>query len=450
MKLKRSYKILLFLLVSVIVFLSFIGLAYNRQIGQIVSDESEPEEENEVKNLQTPPFLASIPEKDSRAEWQGEEGKLVLRSVGDVLIHDKVSEMALTSSDLFNQQLSVLEGTEALNEQNMINATVGADVDLGVEEYNFDPMIARIAPFTSYADYTIANLEIPAAYPEIPISTYPSFNMPASILGSLKRAGVDAVSTATNHTLDKFEDGVYETIDNLDETGLTYYGSFASQEDMDTPRIVEENGISLGLLSYTYGTNGIEPPADQPWVVNYAQYDQMISEVESLSEEVDAVVVSLHLGTEYGTLPDADQIALAETLSSAGAKLILGTHPHDIQPVNWVNDGQTYVMYSHASFMTGQIEDENKVSGIHEVTFERNENGEVTVVEPKFMPIYFDGVADEVNYESQPLAAYKDPDEDLSTWYTNLYDRMQTYTEDFAYLDYLETSWTQEVDYATE
>ncbi|OYW70550.1 MAG: hypothetical protein B7Z25_04135, partial [Aerococcus viridans] len=395
---------------------------------------------------ETPAFLSDLPQKEYAALWQGQEGTVVLRSVGDILIHSEVAEMANTSSNFFLDSASNLSAIAALNEQNQINAGSDVDnIDLGVDEYNFDPMIARIAPYTSYADITVANLEIPAAYPTLPISTYPNFNMPSSILGSLRRAGIDAVSFATNHTLDQFAEGAYTTMDYLDQAGIMYYGAYASQDDKNSPRILDTNGIKLGFLAYTYGTNGMMPPEDEPWVVNYAYLQDMLDDVEALKDQVDAVVVSLHLGTEYGTLPDGEQIAITQALADAGVKLIIGGHPHDVQPVNWLNDGDTYVMYSQASFMTGQVEDANKVAGIHEVTFERDANGEVNVVDPKFMPTYFAGTYNKFMYESQPLAMYKDNGDGLASWFSDLKTRMHTYTDEFTYADYLETAWTEQV-----
>lgn len=447
-KMKQGNRILLLIIAIGIVCLSSIGLAYQ---GAISSRNFQIHDEEQVSDdkpaIQVPIFLSHLPAKEVEEQWKGEDGTFVLRSVGDVLIHSEVTATADTSADIFSKQSAKLQEIAALTSDNLIAyGGEGGTVDLGVSEYNFDPMIARIAAFTSYADYTVANLEIPAAYPELPISSYPNFNMPSSILGSLKRAGIDAVSMATNHTLDQFADGAYMTMDYLDEAGLMYYGAFASEEDKETARIVEKNGIKLGFLSYTYGTNGMMPPEDEPWVVNYAELPTMLEDVADLRDKVDAVVVSLHMGTEYGTLPDDEQIVVTQALADAGVKLVIGGHPHDIQPVNWLNDKETYVIYSQASFMTGQVADDNKLGGIHEITFVRDENGEVQVSEGKFMPTYFSGTANETAYESFPLADYKGQETAQASLVDTIHNRMITYTEDFSYQDYLETAWTKGVN----
>lgn len=447
-KLKNANRILQVILAMGIVCLMGIGLAYRGIISPKDSGENTDEQTTaDAEPIKVPKFLSDLPSKAAEDQWHGTEGQFVLRSVGDVLIHTEVTATADTSSDVFAEQTRNLKEAEALTDSNLIAHGSEASIDLGVDEYNFDPMIARIAPFTAYADYTVANLEIPAAYPELPVATYPNFNMPSSILGSLKRSGIDAVSTATNHTLDQFADGAYITMDHLDEAEVMYYGAFRSQEDKETARIVEKNGISLGFLAYTYGTNGMMPPEDEPWVVNYADLATMLDEVAVLRDQVDAVVVSLHLGTEYGTLPDDEQLAVTQALADAGVKLVIGGHPHDMQPVNWLNDKETYVIYSQASFMTGQDADDNKLGGIHETTFERDEDGQVRVSDGKFMPTYFSGTAHETAYESFPLADYKGQDNDQATWVDTIHDRMQTYTEDFTYQDYLETAWTEAVSF---
>lgn len=447
-KMKQGNRILLLIIAIGIVCLSSIGLAYQ---GAISSRNFQIHDEEQVSDdkpaIQVPIFLSHLPAKEVEEQWKGEDGTFVLRSVGDVLIHSEVTATADTSADIFSKQSAKLQEIAALTSDNLIAyGGEGGTVDLGVSEYNFDPMIARIAAFTSYADYTVANLEIPAAYPDLPISSYPNFNMPSSILGSLKRAGIDAVSMATNHTLDQFADGAYMTMDYLDEAGLMYYGAFASEEDKETVRIVEKNGIKLGFLSYTYGTNGMMPPEDEPWVVNYAELPTMLEDVADLRDKVDAVIVSLHMGTEYGTLPDDEQIAVTQALADAGVKLVIGGHPHDIQPVNWLNDKETYVIYSQASFMTGQVADDNKLGGIHEITSVRDENGEVQVSEGKFMPTYFSGTANETAYESFRLADYKGQETAQASLVDTIHNRMITYTEDFSYQDYLETAWTKGVN----
>lgn len=169
----------------------------------------------------------------------------------------------------------------------------------------------------------------------------------------------------------------------------------------------------------------------------------MLSEVEWLKPQVDAVVVTLQLGPEYGTLPDEQQLYVFEELANAGVKLILGGHPHVLQPMAWLNDGQTFAIYSQASFLSGQRELDNKQGGITEVTFERQADGEVIVKKPKFMPTFVLGIEGEKLYETVPLAdthLYQIPEGD--DWFETLEAHMQVLTSDFEFLSHLATEWT--------
>lgn len=395
-----------------------------------------------------PASLAGLPQRDAAAPFQGTEGKLVLRSVGDTLIHEHVSELAAVDSPIYRDAVARLQEEGIINED--YSGVVGGEgaYDPGATlspDYDFMPMMARMAPFTSYADVTVANLETVAAYPEFPVSGYPQFNAPASILNGLKHLGVDLVTNGTNHTLDLFGEGAYESIENIKAAGLEYSGSYESFEDAQTPRIFEANGIELGFLTYTYGTNGIPVPPGEEHLINYIDVDKMQQDVAALKPQVDAVVVTLQIGPEYETMPDANQEYVFKILSDAGVKLILGAHPHVLQPVKWFNDGETYAIFSQASFMSGQYNADNKQGGITEVTFQRDETGEVQVTNPKFMPIYVNGEKGVSSYETVPMADYEKfglPDGDF--WWQTIDQRMQAITTDFDYVSHLETAWTEE------
>lgn len=388
----------------------------------------------EVVSMEVPAVLAGLPEREAELPYTAKEGELRLRSVGDVLIHDRVSEMAAPTNALYQAAVTQFQQE-------------GTTIPKATGDYDFYPMIAKIAPYTQYADVTIANLEIPAAYPQYPVSGYPQFNVSKDILADLKDIGVDIVSNGTNHTLDLWEEGVHASIANIKEAGLMYVGSYDSWEDKQTPRIIEKNGIKLGFLTYSYGTNGIPIPEGQEYVISIIDLPVMLEEVEQLKQQVDAVVVTLQLGEEYDTLPNANQNYVFQALADAGVSLILGGHPHVLQPIAWLNEGQTYAIYSQASFMSGQIEAANKQGGITEVTFKRQEDGTVKVTNPKFMPIFMLGIAGEKMYETVPLADYnKYAIPDGATWWQALYERMRTFTTEFMYRTHLDTQWTLESD----
>ena len=144
------------------------------------------------------------------------------------------------------------------------------------------PMLAHIQPYLEYADISMANLEVIAASPQLPMSGSPQFNAPSEIIAALKRIGIDIVSNATNHTLDWFSEGAHYSLQNLQEEDMMYVGSYESWEDYNTNRIIEANGISIGFLNYSYGTNGIPVPAGEEYLISLIDVPLMVAEVRSI------------------------------------------------------------------------------------------------------------------------------------------------------------------------
>lgn len=379
-------------------------------------------------------LFEGLDKKEQSEPYVPTENKITLRSVGDILIHDRVSFMADTQSEIYqNKKVKMLDE--------------GFDSDAFNEEldYDFAPMLAYIKPYIEYADISVANMEVIAGHPTIPVSGYPSFNAPQEILPALKDIGIDILSNATNHTLDWSSEGVHASLSNMNEYGLMYYGSFDSWEDYQTPRIIDKNGIKLGFLAYSYGTNGIPVPVGEEYLVNLIDLPVMLKEVEQLQKEVDAVIVSLQLGGEYDTLPNDEQFYIYQALSDAGVKLILGGHPHCLQPYDWYNEGQTFAIYSQASFLTGQRELDNKLGGITEISFIKNEQGEIIVDNPKFMPIFSLGIENEKMYQTVPLADFNFQEiPDGQSWWDTIKERMEYYTEEVDFVSHLETKSSHE------
>ena len=398
---------------------------------------SETTQEQDLSKNQSLAFLfEGLETKESPQPYQPQEHQLVLRSVGDVLIHDRVSWMADTYSDLYQNTKA------AMLKEGFTEADFDSEAD-----FDFMPMLNYIKPYTEYADVTVANMEIIAAYPDLPVSGYPSFNAPNAILGNLKNIGIDILSNATNHTLDWSSQGVYSSLHNIQNTGLEYYGSYESWEDYNTPRIIEKNGIKLGFLAYSYGTNGVPVPAGEEYLINLIDLPVMLAEIEKLKPQVDAIVVSLQLGGEYDTLPNDEQFYIYQALSDAGVSLILGGHPHCVQPYDWYNGDQTFAIYSQASFLTGQRELDNKIGGITEVTFTKDAEGKVKVENPKFMPTFNLGIEAEKMYQVVPLAdynLYQIPDGEL--WWETIKERMNYFEADAKVMTHLETAASKEAE----
>jgi poly-gamma-glutamate synthesis protein (capsule biosynthesis protein) len=139
------------------------------------------------------------------------------------------------------------------------------------------------------------------------------FNSPAELGHTLKDVGFTAVSTANNHSLDRKESGILQTIKHLDEAGLLHTGTFASPEERDEPLLLKKDGFTLALLSYTYGTNGIAIPDGKPYMINLIDPELIKEDIARAREKgADLVAVALHFGVEYQRQPNEAQKKTAE------------------------------------------------------------------------------------------------------------------------------------------
>jgi poly-gamma-glutamate capsule biosynthesis protein CapA/YwtB (metallophosphatase superfamily) len=232
----------------------------------------------------------------------------------------------------------------------------------GTESYDFRPVFAPVAPYLSQADYTVANLETRLAGSEFGYSGYPRFNSPVSLGYALKDAGVDLLATANNHSLDLGWDGIVNTLDNLDSLGLAHVGTYRSAAEKEIPFIVNIDGIEVAFLNYTSYLNGLVPPSEhEAYAVNQLDADAVAADaMTARAWGADIVIALLHYGDEYERQPSEAQIEVSQDILSRGVDVILGHHPHVVQPIShffdftsWrVND--KYVAYSLGNFVSAQ------------------------------------------------------------------------------------------------
>lgn len=223
--------------------------------------------------------------------------------------------------------------------------------------YNYDDVFKYIKPVISEADVAIANLEVTLAGP--PFKGYPQFSSPAELAVACANAGIDYFVLANNHSADRGKKGIISTINKLDSLGIPHTGTFLSQEARDSlsPLMINRNGFSLALLNYTYGTNGIRVP--KPVIVDSLDKAVVTADIEKARKmNPDAVILFLHWGTEYDTVPGSGQTALADYFLSVGADLVIGSHPHVLQKMIWSKDAGTgrdrLVVYSLGNFVSNQ------------------------------------------------------------------------------------------------
>jgi poly-gamma-glutamate synthesis protein (capsule biosynthesis protein) len=247
-----------------------------------------------------------------------------------------------------------------------------ADHRAGGDDDGFGWLWAPVADLLSAADLTFANLETPIAPRSGQGSRSFVFNAPASVVTALKHAGVDVVSVANNHMFDQGRAGFEETLRELDRLGMPYVGAGEAGREAG-PRLFQVNGLELAFLAYAYGYNqsGNDCPTaatrgDRPCLkASLLDPERAVAEVAAAARRADAVVVSVHWGIEYDRQPREEQVALAHRLADAGALVVLGHHPHVLQPVELYprQDGRTaLIAYSLGNFVSNQSR--NYVHGV--------------------------------------------------------------------------------------
>ena len=220
--------------------------------------------------------------------------------------------------------------------------------------YDFKPMLSHIKEITTNYDLAYYNQETILGGTELGLSTYPLFNSPYEVGDAFLDAGFNLVSLATNHTIDKGEKGVLNSRKywNQQENVLAA-GSYSSFEERDKVIINEVNDITYGFLSYTNYTNGLIVPKGKEYLVNVYNKEQVKKDIENYKDKVDLIIVSMHWGTEYMTYPTDKQKEIAKYLADLGVDLIIGTHPHVIEPIEYIDD--TLVIYSLGNFISSQV-----------------------------------------------------------------------------------------------
>lgn len=300
--------------------------------------------------------------------------------------------------------------------------------------YDFTSYFKSVKPYLEEADLAWANLETPLLGGEKIYTGYPMFNAPAELADALQWTGFDIVTTANNHALDRRAKGVTKTLQVLKEKGLISRGTYESKWSASQTTLVEKNGIKLGILAYTYGTNGIPLPKDQPYMVDLIQEEKILEDIKRTRKAgADAIVIALHFGNEYEHVPNQEQQRLARSLAAGGADLILGSHPHVLQPYERIRiiqpDGsqrEAVIMYSLGNFISNQRGEQKDVGCIFQVTFQKDQHGHTEIIDTLPIPTWVDrsGKSGAQTYEIIPIAAEL-MKQDTTRWSTAQFKHMK-------------------------
>jgi poly-gamma-glutamate synthesis protein (capsule biosynthesis protein) len=281
--------------------------------------------------------------------------------------------------------------------------------------YDFSHLFEKLQPRFKHADISVIGQETIFAGEAEGYSGYPMFNSPSDMGKTLVKEGFDVVLHASNHVLDKWSKGIENTLSFWSSyPEITVLGINKSEEEKQKVDIIEAKGAKIALLNYTYGTNGLVLPDDKSYLINYIDEDKIEKDVLFAENYADFTIAFMHWGTEYQSLPDDMQQKLCKKMCDWGVDLIIGSHPHVIQPVEWYhsdNGNEMLVYYSLGNYVSRQLEARNLLGGIADIDLKFN--GErVYIHDYSFVPIitHYDK-----NYKNFYVYTLKEYTNDLAT-----------------------------------
>lgn len=269
----------------------------------------------------------------------------------------------------------------------------------GGSAYDFDPYFSTIKDVMADADWTVINIEATLHKNKYGYSGYPQFSTPPSILNTLIGCGVDMLTMCNNHMLDGFWDGLRESIDLVDQSGLKHVGAYKTPEAYNTPEVMDINGIKVGFLNYNQTTNTMDKKSDSAaseYGFRYIQNANFTQQVQALKDAGAEVVVGyMHWGEEYKRVPEALTKKYAQQLIAAGVDIIVGGHPHMVQTCEYITttaaDGtvrSALAVYSMGNFISDQRAQYKDSGIIFDFTIEEQPDGSFKITNPTYIPTY--------------------------------------------------------------
>jgi len=311
-----------------------------------------------------------------REEYTGTLRRATIRNIGDFVIHKEVFQHA-----------SRLASATGVN-----------------YPYNFAPMLNYIRDVMTNADFTVVNVDGSLGgkqYYKYGYSGYPQFNTPPYILYALQDAGVDMLTLANNHMLDGWFDGLKATMDNVESVNIKHVGANRTQEERNTPKIFEINGIKVGILNYTESLNSMERAAGLSkealeYGVNWTRNSDVNKDAKAMREAgAEVIVCYMHWGEEYENDPGDRQKGLAKALVGAGVDVIIGGHPHVVQYAEWLNgtnqfgeSQRTLCLYSLGNFLSDQRLRYRDGGIIFDFTIQEKADGTFDIINPSYIPTW--------------------------------------------------------------
>ena len=328
------------------------------------------------------------------------EPSFVMSAMGDMLAHDSVVQQAKTA-----------------------------------DGYDFSPYFASITPLLQNSDVIFCNPETTSAGAEYGISGYPTFNAPTEFARDLRKAGCDVINLASNHISDKGQAALHATLDVWEaEKPLAIAGANRSADEQHTVQYFEKNGLKVAFLAFADFSNG---PVPYDYSLNSYHDEALVRQLmKEAREQADAVIVSMHWGAEDSHEVNEDQQAAAQLLANLGADVIIGTGPHVLQPVRWVEgeDGhKTLVWYSIGNMLSSQLQIDELTGGVATFRLVKQESG-VVISDIRFAGTFMSYEWNEADRQAQILETRRnltlrplaDAEADMRYFDTTLEDRKQS------------------------
>lgn len=296
---------------------------------------------------------------------------------------------------------------------NLIHNTLISSGEKSDGTRDYTGLYANMKEEISQADIAVIDQETILGGDSFELTGYPVFNSPWEIGEAAIDAGFDVFNCATNHTMDKGWDGIAKELEFFDNHKSVVALGINHDENKQIT-YYEKNDIKFAMLNYTYGTNGIPLPQDKPWCVNLLEKEAVANDIKQARANADVVIVFPHWGTEYSFGISQEQEEYTKMFSELGVDIVIGCHPHVIEPVKWVTNEQTghkmIIYYSLGNFISHQIDPENLLGGIAKLTVEKH-GDDITISSAKFVPIvthYKRGASGKFEFNVYKLTDYTD------------------------------------------
>lgn len=321
---------------------------------------------------------------------------LITLSILSTFIFNVPSTQLIDDSNSFVNSDSTVTITISVVGDLMCHSPQFEYAKVGKDSFDFRPVYRNVKKYLEASDFTFGNLETVTAGKENKGYTgYPFFNTPVQYLDALKSVGFDLLVTANNHSLDRGEKGILKTIEELNTRTINYTGTYTSQKDRDSIRIFDINGIKVAFLAYSYGTNGIPIPKGKNYLINLIDLELINNDIQSARKnDAEIVLVHFHFGEEYKREPVKFQREVVKRTFDFGADLIIGGHPHVLQPVEFNKTTNAkldtgFVAYSMGNFISNQRDRFKDAGMILTIKLKKNFNsGKTKIDEVNYLPTW--------------------------------------------------------------